>query len=53
MEEEKDEETIVVGDYVSYDKDHVMKTDAFYMTKQNQIKGYIQITKNYLQFNPI
>lgn len=33
MSEVKDEDVISVGDYISYDKDHVMKTEAYYVTK--------------------
>lgn len=29
----KDEDTIEVSDYLKYDKDQVLKTDAYYVTK--------------------
>jgi len=33
LEEEKEEETISVGDFIFYDKDNVLRTEAYYVTK--------------------
>ena len=33
MTEVKDEDVISIGDYITYDKDHSLKTEAYYVTK--------------------
>jgi len=32
-EEKEEEESISVGDFIFYDKDHVLRTEAYYVTK--------------------
>ncbi len=54
LEEMKEEEDqIVVGDYLIYEKDAVLKTEAFYVTKQTQIKGFIYMKASYILFEPV
>ena len=50
--EQADEDLISVSDYIFYDKDQVMKTEAYYVTKTSQIKGFIQLHQYYLYFEP-
>lgn len=55
LEELKDEEeeTVVVHDYLTFEKDQVLKTEAYYVTKQSQIKGFLFIKPGILYFEPV
>ena len=48
IKDTKDEDAIVVSDFLKYDKDGVMKTDAFYCTKMGEVKGVLSFYKNYM-----
>jgi len=52
MDNDNEEETISVGDYVFYDKDQVLRTEAYYVTKQDSIKGTIYLKSDYIYFEP-
>ena len=52
IEEAKDEDTIVVGDYIFYDKEQVLRTEVYYVTKQSQIKGMIYLQQKFMVFEP-
>lgn len=55
LEELKDEEeeTVVIHDFLTFEKDHVLRTEAYYVTKQSQIKGLLLIKPTILQFDPV
>lgn len=44
----KDEDTIVVSDYVYYDKDQVLKTEVQYVTKKYQLRGILSLYPEYM-----
>ena len=53
MKDTKDDDSIVVSDYLKYDKDGVMKTDAYYCTKMGEVKGILSFHKNYMQYDAV
>ena len=55
LEELKDEEdeSVVVHDFLTFEKDNVLKTEAYYVTKQSQIKGLLLIKPGILLFEPV
>ena len=55
LEELKDEEddSVVIHDFLTFEKDSVLKTEAYYVTKQSQIKGTLYIKPGLLYFEPI
>jgi hypothetical protein len=52
-EAREEEETIVVSDYITYNKDQVLTSDAFYCTRFGQVRGTLSLMDKYLQFDPI
>ena len=53
FEENKDDDEIVISDYMTYDKDHHLKTEAYYVTKMAQIKGALLMDKHSINFHPV
>jgi hypothetical protein len=43
---------VSVSDYISYEKDHTLKTEAYYVTKTSAIHGHLYLHSNYLHFQP-
>lgn len=52
-EEKKEEEAIIVSDYIKVDKNEVIKTEAYYCTKLGQVKGVLTMLASYMQFDPV
>lgn len=53
LEEHKDDDEIIISDYLSYDKDHHLKTEAYYVTKMAQIKGMLSMDQHAINFHPV
>lgn len=53
MKDTKDDDAIVVSDYLKYDKDGVIKTDAYYCTKMGEVKGVLSFHKDYMQYDAV
>ena len=49
----KEEEAILVSDYIKIDKHQVIKTEAYYCTKLGQVKGVLTLLGDYFQFDPV
>ena len=52
-EENKEEDAIIVNDYIIYEKGDIMRTEGYYVTKAAQVKGNFRFCKEYLQFEPV
>ncbi len=52
-ETKEEEDLIAVGDYVYYDKDQIMRIEAYYATRQTQIKGTLSVYSRYILFEPL
>jgi hypothetical protein len=50
---EEEEDTIVVHEFLTFEKDNVLKTEAYYVTKHSQIKGFLLIKPGILHFEPV
>ena len=55
LEELKDEEddSVVIHDFLTFEKDNVLKSEGYYVTKQSQIKGVLYIKPGILIFVPV
>lgn len=54
IEEKKDEEDIVVTDYLQHSmKNNAYKTDAYYCTKLGQVKGMLLILDDVMLFEAV
>ena len=55
LEELKDEEddSVVIHDFLTFEKDNVLKSEGYYVTKQSQIKGVLYIKPGILIFEPV
>ena len=53
MFDSKDEDTVVVSDYLVNDKSVGLITEAYYCTKISQVKGVLTITTTFMKFDPI
>lgn len=51
--EDRDDDAIIVSDYLLYEKGEIMKTDGYYVTKAAQVKGLLIFSKEYLKFEPV
>lgn len=45
-----DDDTIVISDYLKYEKKNELKTEGYYVNKLAQVKGNIIFTPTYLKF---
>lgn len=48
INENKDDDDIVVSDFLKYDKEGVIRSEAFYCTKMGEVKGTLAFFKNYM-----
>lgn len=46
----KEEEEIIVSDYLQYEKGEILQTEAYYVTKVATVKGMLRFMKDYLKF---
>lgn len=53
MKDTRDDDAIVVSDYLRYDKDGIMRTDTYYCTKMGEVRGVLAFHKNYMQYDAI
>ena len=55
LEELKDEEddSVVIHDFLTFEKDNVLKSEGYYVTKQSQIKGVLYIKPGIIIFEPV
>lgn len=47
-----DDDTIVISDYLKYEKKDELKTEGYYVNKIAQVKGHITFTPTHLKFEP-
>lgn len=52
-EETKDNDDIIVSDYLRYEKGEVLVTEAVYVTKIAQVKGVLRFTEERMHFEPV
>lgn len=50
---QNDDDEVIVSDYLKYDKEQVLKTEGYYVTKAAQVKGILSFNKDFLQFDPV
>ena len=44
---------VQISDNISYDKNHTLKTEVYYVTKISAIHGYLYLHDTFLRFEPI
>ena len=53
MVEQKQEEQVIVSDYLTYEKGGIITTEGFYVTKNATVKGKLRFLSEYLLFEPM
>jgi hypothetical protein len=53
IKDNRDDDTIVVSDYLKTYKDGVVRTDTYYCTKMGEVRGTLAFHKNYMQYDAI
>jgi hypothetical protein len=49
----EDDDTVIIGDYLRYEKKDELTTEGFYVNKMAQVKGNIIFTPTHLKFIPM
>lgn len=52
-EEHKEDDQVIVSDYLYYEKGEVLRTEAYYVTKQGHIRGVLKLNADYMHFEPV
>ncbi len=52
-EEHKEDDQVIISDFLFYEKGEVLRTEAYYVTKQGHIRGVLRLNADYMHFEPI